>query len=495
MRSTPSTDARPAPSPLARHWPNLPRELVYLNHGSFGACPEPVLAAQRDLRDRMEADGVRWMVSDIWHLIDAARSRLAPVVNCAPADLVLVPNATTAVATAIENWAECGWIKPGDELLVNSHEYSACISIFKRVAQRTGARVVCARLPFPGGPGEALTQSEYEDAVVDALVGKVNERTKLCLLSHVTSPTALVLPAERIVRALRERGVETLLDGAHGVGFHDIDIDGIGAAFYTANAHKWVCGPKGSAFLHVRQDIRERMEQIKPGGFRPLVLSIYAHTQPAAARYAGGDDRSRFHLDFDYVGTDDATPRMAIRHALDFMDDLGDELAEANPALPGKLAGVMQHNRELALRGRDLLIHALGGGYSPAPDAMLGPLVTILLPQQPEPVRKWAAAQPTRYADCLQDRLLENHGIQVPIWSVPPDGSVVNCEETGMTLHAACAGAASVGCGSGCGSGAGPAGARFVRISAQVYNTPEQYRYLGECLKEELARERHAVGC
>jgi isopenicillin-N epimerase len=406
---------------LSSHW-RLDPHLVYLNHGSFGACPSEVLAAQSRHRDRVEADAVRFFVCDIWDMTDRSRAALAPVLGCRERDLVLMNNATSAVATVLRNLE----LRAGDELLVNTHEYPACLAMFRDAARRAGATVVEAPIPWP---------VPSADAVAEAILSRATARTRLCLLSLVTSPTALVMPAERIVRELRARGVETLLDAAHGPGFLPMDLDGIGAAYATGNCHKWLCSPKGSAFLHVRED--------KQAGFRPLVLSVYAENLP---RTAERTHRSAFNVEFDYCGTDDVSARLTIADAVAFMDNI----------VPGGLGGVMEKNRAMALRGRQIVCERLGI-EPPVPEGMLGPLVTLGLPQHdPENCRRLAGCCSV-YADSLQDRLLRRYGIQIPIWAVP-------CSEAGV--------------------------GRTVRLSAQLYNSEEQYEYLAEALAEELAAER-----
>jgi len=423
---------RPAlapPSDLAHHW-DLDPSTVFLNHGSFGACPRVVLEAQNEWRRRMEADPVRFFVREVAPGLDTARAALAPIIGADPADLALIPNATTAVATVLDNLD----LNPGDEILVNTHEYNACVANCRRAASRAGARVVTVDLPWPVSD---------EQQVADAILEGVTDRTRLVLLSLVTSNSAMRMPVERLAPELHARGIDILLDAAHGPGCVPMDLATLGVAYATGNAHKWLCAPKGSAFLYVREDRRTR-----GGGFRPLVLSNGAFGDLDAL--ASARDRSVFHLEFDYCGTSDVTPALTLPTAIDTLAGL----------LPGGLDAVMARNHALALEGRNLLCKALGT-TPPVPDRMLGPMSTVMLPPHPADVHQRVMQTPSLNNDPLWERLQEHWGIQPQVVSVPYlPGS------------------------------AEPRSRRAVRISPQLYNCPAQYAYLGEALRAELDRER-----
>lgn len=368
---TQTTHELPKPAPIFDQFlidPNV----VYLNHGSFGACPKAILDAQSAHRLDAERELVRFYVKDSWGKIDRARNALSGLVQCDPKDLVFVHNATTGVATVLDNLD----LNEGDELLVTNCEYQACLNNFARTADRTGAKVTSVSLPWP---------IKSEEQVIDAVMSGVTDRTKIALLSLITSSTGIRLPIEQLIPMLKERGVETILDAAHGPGCIPMDINSWGAAYTTGNAHKWLCAPKGAAFLHVRSDLQD--------GFTPLVVSNDALDLEGAGKKTG---RSGFNHAFDYAGTDDVTMYLTIADCIDWF--------ESN--IEGGVNGNMQRNRDLCIQARDLICEELGC-TPPVPDSMLGPLSTIDLPSGNQTVRE------------IKDRLLSEFNIQIPVWGTP----------------------------------------------------------------------------
>jgi isopenicillin-N epimerase len=357
-----------------RAWPLDPK-VVFLNHGSFGSCPKSVLAVQSELRRRLEWQPIQFLVNELEGLWDNARGVLADFVGAEAADLVFVPN--------------------------------ACANALRYVAERSGARVVTASVPFPFKTASQL---------IDPILAAVTPRTRLALLDHITSPTAVVFPLQRLVEALAERGVDTLVDGAHGPGMVPLRLNRLGAAYYTGNCHKWVCAPKGAAFLHVRRD--------KQKPIRPLIVSHGANSPRA--------DRPRFLIEFGWTGTGDPTAWLCVPAALRFMGAL----------LPGGWPAVMKRNHELAVAARRVLCEALHAP-PPCPEKFLGSMAALPLPD----AERVEAPQSPIYTDPLHDRLLREFGLEVPIvpWPAPPK--------------------------------------RWVRVSAQLYNSLPQYRRLGQVLK------------
>ena len=270
-------------------------------------------------------------------------------------------------------------VSSGDELLTTDHCYQACRNTLDFVAERSGAKVVVVTLPFPVAAPQQI---------VDTVLAGVSPRTRLCLLDHITSPTALVLPIEALVRGLAARGVDTLVDGAHGPGMVPLDLRALGAAYYTGNCHKWLCTPKGSAFLWVRRD---RQAEI-----HPLTISHGANGVRAG--------RTRFRLEFDWTGTQDPTGWLTVPRAIEYLGGL----------VPGGWPALMARNRALALDARRMLCET--AGTAPAcPDTMIGSIASVQLPDGVSTLA-W------RERDPIQGRLFDGWGLEVPVmsWPAPP---------------------------------------------------------------------------
>jgi isopenicillin-N epimerase len=361
---------------LARHW-TLDPDITYLNHGSFGACPRPVLAAQQALRDQLEREPARFFNREAPILLLKALAELARFVG-APADgLAFVPNVTTAINSVLRSIE----LPAGAELLVTSHEYNATRNILEYVAAERGCRVVVAEVPFPiTGP----------DAVLETVLACTTPRTRLAVLDHVTSQTALVFPIRELVRELEARGVDVLVDGAHAPGMLDLDIGALAPAWYAANCHKWLCAPKGVGFLWAREDRRREV--------RPAVISHGANAPVPPER--------RYGIEFFWTGTDDITPALAVPAALRFLNEL----------VPGGGEALRARNRELALEGRRLVADALGVPL-PCPDSMIGAMASLPVPELPRfgAPRAVSALE----LDPLHDALFREHRIEVPVLTCP----------------------------------------------------------------------------
>jgi isopenicillin-N epimerase len=328
--------------------------------------------------------------------LDQAREALATFVGASVEELVFVPNATTGVNAVLRSLN----FSPTDELLTTSQEYNACRNALDFVAARSGATVVVAEVPFP---------IESPNQVIEAVLSKVTDRTRLALIDHVVSQTGMIFPIAQLVQAFCDRGIDTMIDGAHAPGMVDLNLTQLGATYYASTCHKWMCAPKGAAFLYVKKE--------KQAEIRPLTISHGANSPRR--------DRSRFQLEFDWMGTDDPTAYLSVPSAIEFMNSL----------LPGGWAELKARNRSTAIAARNQLCELLNVA-PPCPEEMVGSLATIPLPDG-------------SYVE-LQDALLEKFNIEVPIVPFPQ------------------------------------APKRLVRISAQLYNTAEHYEYLGQSLQTLL---------
>lgn len=392
---------------MKEHW-LLDPSVTFLNHGSFGATPRAVLAKQDEYRRQMESEPVRFLARDLEPLLDDARRVLSDFLGADPADLAFVPNATAGVNAVLRSID----LDRHDELLVTSHEYNASRNTLEFAASIAGAKVIAVEIPFP---------IASPDEVVQAVMARVTERTRLLLVDHVTSQTGLIFPVAKLVTAMNERGVTTLIDGAHAPGMLPLDLRALNVPYYTGNLHKWVCAPKGAAFLYARGSRRLSI--------RPVSISHGANAERT--------DRSRFHLEFDWTGTFDPTAWLCVPEALRFLESL----------TPGGWPEIMRTNRSLALRARDVLCRTLGIS-APAPDDMLGSMAAVPLPDGD------AVSAPSLYGDALQEQLFDRFRIEVPVvpWPAPPK--------------------------------------RVLRVSAQLYNTLDEYERLAGALEILLDEER-----
>lgn len=391
----------------------LDQTVTYLNHGSFGVCLRAILEVQRGWRDKIEAQPVRFLSRDLEDLLDWSRSEIAAFVGAEADDVALVTNATAGINTVLRSLH----FEKGDELLATDHAHNSCLNAVRFAAAQASAKVILARIPFP---------IESPDEAFDAIMGAVTERTKLAVIEHVTNPTALVLPIERLVPALTEKGVDVLIDGAHGPGMLPVRLKELEPAYYVGTAHKWICAPKGSAFMFVRRD---RQALIKP-----LCVAGGANDPRV--------DRSRFHLDFDWTGTMDASAWLTIPAAIDC---LGETLHGGWPA-------VLSANRQLAIGARDMLADALHTTVQ-APNVMTGSMAALRLPGGPWP-RVEAMRRLTMIESSLRGRRFE-----VPLLAWPSPWLVD--------------------------SGDLPESTEFdllVRISAHLYNYYGQYERLASIL-------------
>ena len=237
-------------------------------------------------------------------------------------------------------------LRRGDELLTTNQDYNACHNVLVEAARRAGAKLVTASVPFP---------LHSPDTFVEAVLRLVTPRTRLAMLDHITSNTALIVPVARLIHELDARGVDTLVDGAHAPGMVSLNLCKLSPAYYTGNLHKWVCAPKGTAFLWVRRD--------KQAQVQPAVIS-HGNNTPRPG-YSALQDR------FDWAGTFDPSAWLCVGEAIRWMEKL----------LPGGWPAIRRANHDLAVRARRLLCQRLNL-EPPCPEAMLGAMATLPLPER-----------------------------------------------------------------------------------------------------------------
>ena len=403
MDSGDSRMKRPRRSELAEHWP-LDSSVTFLNHGSFGATPKVVLEEQSRIRLQIERDPVRFFERDFIGKLEVSRDALCGFLNAEPHGMAFVKNATEGVNTVLRSLD----LKPGDEIIVPNHCYQACWNAVDFVTSRSGARTVVVDIPF---------RVEGELEIIDAVLGAVTERTVLALIDTVTSPTGVRMPFEVLVSELQSKGVDVLLDAAHGPGIVPLDLTELGVAYCTGNCHKWICTPKGSAFLHIRSD--------RKSGIRPLSISHGATHE--------GSDQERFDYEFAWPGTQDPTPWLCIPKALEFIGGL----------VEGGWSEIMERNRNLAIEGRGIVCEALGT-IPPVPESMVSSIAAVEMPGEGE------VGAMSLEGDPYHNFLLDEYGIQVPVFPWRHHGK------------------------------------RYIRISAQLYNHVDEYKFLAWALRDSL---------
>jgi isopenicillin-N epimerase len=328
----------------------LDPDVVFLNHGSFGACPRPVFERYQAWQRELEREPVDFIARRLPDLLAQARAALAAYVGAAPDDLTFIQNATTGVNIAARSLD----LRPGDEILTTGLEYGACDLTWEWLCKRTGARYVRAEIPLP------------VTGVADRLLALRTERTRVVFVSHVTSETALRLPVEEIVARARAEGLVTIVDGAHAPGHLPLDLEALGADFYAGNCHKWLCAPKGSAFLHVQPEHQERVD--------------------GAIVSWGYEDPAGFISRTEQQGTRDAAAYLTVPDAIAYQAERAWDDVQAR-------------SRALTLEARAELC-ALLGTEPIAPEKMLLQMASVALPQ-PDPE--------------LGRRLFDEHGVEIPV--------------------------------------------------------------------------------
>ncbi|WP_240229971.1 aminotransferase class V-fold PLP-dependent enzyme [Devosia lacusdianchii] len=373
-------------SNLARQF-LLREDVVFLNHGSFGACPRPVFQAYQNWQLELEGQPVEFLGRRLSEFMRAPRVALAEELGTSPDNVAGVVNATAGLNIVAQSLD----LKPGDQILTTDHEYSALEKTWAYVCRKTGAEVVVVDIPLP-----LTSEAQFTDTIVNAFTN----RTKVLFLSHITSPTALLFPIERSIAAARERGIWSIIDGAHTPGHIKLDLDAIGADFYSGNCHKWMMAPKGSAFLYARPELQ--------GMLNPLVISHGWTKDSKEPGAKGAFGNSPFIDEIEMQGTRDPAAWLAVAAALDYRKE-------------NDWWAISAHCQALAQDTARRLGEITGLPPISSPEFSAPQMVSMPIPEC-DPVD-------------IHDRLLERHNIEIPVlkWK---DGHFVRVSVQGYNSKA-----------------------------------------------------------
>jgi isopenicillin-N epimerase len=272
----------------------LDPEVIFLNHGSFGAAPRVVFDIYQHWQRMLEKQPVKFLSRDIFDLFRESREKLGSYLNANPSDLVYIPNATFGVNLVARSLK----IKEGDEIIISNHEYGACENVWRFVCEKSGAVLKQIDIPLPLPPG---------DQIIELIWDGITDRTRMIFLSQITSPTAIRLPIEKICQRARNEKIMTFIDGAHAPGQIMLNLDELGADFYTGNCHKWMLAPKGSAFLFAQPERQKLLE--------PLVVSWgWGENSPI-------ESDTKFLRELEWWGTKDPAAYLSVPAAIQFQED------------------------------------------------------------------------------------------------------------------------------------------------------------------------------
>ncbi len=353
-----------------QHWRDewsLPADVTYLNHGSFGPSPRAVRQARQQWTEQLEQQPMDFFVRRMEPLLDDASQTMGDFVGADGQDLVFVDNSTTAMNIVADSIG----LQPDDEVLLTDHEYGAVMRIWRRVCKRAGANVVVQRLPFP---------LSSIDETVDAFFAGVSPRTKLIVVSHITSPTSTILPVQQICERAKTLGIPVCVDGPHALAMLPLNLRQMGCDYYAVSCHKWLCGPFGSGFLYVR---RRQQQSLQP--------TVMSWGRSVSGRSAGWKD------EFEWIGTRDPAAFLATSAAIEFLQSYG-------------LDKFRQQTHELAQYARQRIVEFTGlEPHIPDSPKWYGSMISVPLPNSDGPATK------PNEPDPLQVLLWTKYKIEIPV--------------------------------------------------------------------------------
>lgn len=326
---------------LRANW-EIRSDTVYLNHGSFGPPPKPVRKLRQSMIDALDEQPMDFYLRQFEPLLEQSKKRLAAFLGTAADNLVFAENATYGMNVVADSFS----LQAGDEILLNNHEYGAVHRIWERVAERTGAKYVTARLPDP---------IESKEQVIDSLLACCSDRTKLLVISHVTSATALIMPVAEICESMRQRGIAVCVDGPHAPAQVDFQLDDLGCDFYTASCHKWLNASLGTGFLYVNPKWQEIA--------KPQIQS-WGRLLPAIPEH--------WTEEFTWIGTCDPSGYLSMPAAIDFLEAIGLETFRART----RWLATYAEEKMVALFGNKTIAERAEGWYGSMAHVRLPPSKT-----------------------------------------------------------------------------------------------------------------------
>ena len=270
----------------------LDDNITYLNHGSYGACPIPVFEKYQNWQRKLEEQPVQFMTKIIWENLKISRDTLGKFLGCSGEDLVLFPNPTTAVNNIIENLN----LSQNDEVLMTQHEYGALVRAWLRSSKKNNFLIIQQHIDLP---------LHSKNMFVNQFLSGVTKNTKVIFISQITSQTGLIFPVKEVCDYARQKGIITIIDGAHVPGHIDLNVSDLSCDYYTGACHKWMCAPKGSSFLFVKKSLQADL--------RPQIMSWGEEGEDPGP--------SQFLMDFQWQGTKDMSAFLSIPSAINFLED------------------------------------------------------------------------------------------------------------------------------------------------------------------------------
>lgn len=346
----------------------LREDVVFLNHGSFGACPRPVFETYQRWQLDLERQPVEFLGRELTELMRVPRIALAAELGTTEQNVVGLTNATTGLNIVAQSLD----LQPGDQILTTDHEYSALEKTWAYVARRTGAEIVVVNVPLP---------LVNEEQFTDTIIAGMTDRTRVLFLSHITSPTALLFPIERAIAEARKRGIWSVIDGAHTPGHIPLDLEAMGVDFYSGNCHKWLMSPKGSAFLYARPEVQ--------GLLNPLVISHGWTKESKEPGAKGAFGNSPFIDGIEVQGTRDPAPWLTVPAALDYRRE-------------NDWTSVADHCRQLAQDTARRLGERTGLAPLSAPEFCAPQMVAMPIPECD--------------TDWLKLALIDKYNIEIPVF-------------------------------------------------------------------------------